>query len=83
MIPLKDQELRIKSHQTAIKFTKSVFALSISFNLHTMLFSTISTFLVAALPLASAAVIKRNNNYKNVLYWVSPLVNHQRLLDYI
>jgi hypothetical protein len=48
-----------------------------------MLFSTISTFLVAALPLASAAVIKRNNNYKNVLYWVSGLADHHHLLDYI
>jgi hypothetical protein len=46
-----------------------------------MLFSTISTFLLAALPLASAAVIKRNNNYKNVLYWVRS--NDEHLLDHI
>jgi hypothetical protein len=40
-----------------------------------MLFSTINSLLVAALPLASAAVIKRNSNYRSVLYWVSWICN--------
>jgi hypothetical protein len=44
-----------------------------------MLFSAIGTLLVAALPLTSAAVIKRNSNYESVLYWVSLLRNDKHL----